>query len=208
MGSGTVTRRCLAAALALVAAPAWAHGAIPGIGAFYSGALHPFVSPAHLIVLLALGLRFGQTAQQHTRQAKHATLALLLALVAGLCLHTWAGDPDTDRILLACAALAGLAVATARAMPAAVDVALGLIVGAAVGLSSGPSGVEGRTYVMMLLGTGLASIGLTAYVTVMVSIIQRAWLRVAVRVLGSWLAAAALLVLALGLAATQPATGG
>lgn len=208
MISRTTARRWLVAALALVAAPAWAHGAIPGIGAFYSGALHPFVSPAHLIVLLALGLRFGQTAQQHVRQAKHAMLALLLALVAGLCLHTWAGDPDTDRILLACAALTGLAVAAALAMPATADVALGLIVGGAVGLSSGPSGVDGRTYVVMLFGTGLASIGLTAYVTVMVSIIHRAWLHIVVRVLGSWLAASALLVLALGLAAPRPATGG
>lgn len=203
MPSGTATRLCLAAALALLAAPAFAHGAMPGIGAFYSGALHPFVSPAQLIVLLALGLRFGQSAYLRAWPAERALLALVLALVAGLFLHTTAGDPDTDRILLACAALTGLAVATALALPAAVDVALGLVVGTAVGLSSGPTGVEGRSYMMMLIGTGLASAGLTAYVTVIVSTIERAWLRIVVRVLGSWLAAAALLVLVLSVAAAR-----
>ena len=102
------SRRLGAAALLLFAPAAWAHSPIAGIGDFYNGALHPFVSPAHLIALLALGLWLGQRGLEG---AKRPLMALVLALAAGLVAHRTLGDPDTDRWLLLLAASIGLAAA-------------------------------------------------------------------------------------------------
>jgi hydrogenase/urease accessory protein HupE len=192
----------LLALLAAGATPCWAHSPIPGIGNFYSGALHPFVSPAHLIALLALGLWLGQ---RGLAGAKRPLVVLVSSLGLGLALHRAAGDPDTDRWLLVLAALNGLAVAAAYAAPAAVASACCGAVGLAVGLASGPSGVEGTARSVMLAGTFCGATLACAYVMSMVTLAQRPWMHIAVRVVGSWLAAAALLVLALSFAALRHA---
>ena len=111
------SRRWTSAALALYASPALAHSPIKGIGNFYNGALHPFVSPAHLIALLALGLWLGQRGLDG---AKRPLIALALALACGLAAHRVLGDPDTDRVLLVLAAATGLCVAAAFAAPASI----------------------------------------------------------------------------------------
>jgi hydrogenase/urease accessory protein HupE len=196
----SIARRLHVLALALCAAPAWAHSPIKGIGNFYNGALHPFISPAHLIALLAFGLWLGQ---QGLSGAKRPLLAFVIALAAGLSLHRAAGDPDTDRWLLVLAALAGLAVAAALAVHWAAASAYGALAGLAVGLASGPSGIEGTARVVALTGTFFGASLACAYVAAMVTLGQRPWMRVVVRVFGSWLAAAALLVLALSFAAPR-----
>jgi hydrogenase/urease accessory protein HupE len=203
------TRLPAALVLAAAASPgaAWAHGTIAGAGAFYSGALHPLVSPAHLIALLTLGLAIGQRAEPEVERTGVPLAALAVALAIGLALHAAAGDPDTDRVLLAGAALIGLGVAAAWRWPAPWLAVLAAAAGLAIGLASGPSGVQGGARLTMLAGTGLAAFALTGYAAVMTATIRIPWLRIAVRVLGSWFAAAALLVLALGFAALPPATG-
>jgi urease accessory protein len=186
-----------ATALGAASLPAWAHSPIPGIGNFYNGALHPLVSPAQLIVLLALGLVVGQGG---LAAARAPLVGLLLALLAGLAAHRLAGDPDTDRMLLAMAAVLGLAVAAAWRAPAVLLSAMAALVGVAVGVASGPTGLEGSARWTTLAGTLGAALLLTTYVAAMVTLIKAAWLHIAVRVIGSWLAAAALLVLALSVA--------
>lgn len=196
--------------VALACAGAQAHSPIPGIGIFYSGALHPFISPAHLVALLALGLAIGQRAQRGAADLallKPPLLALLAATVAALAITlagVW-GDPDTDRVLLVLAAATGLAVAAAWGPPLPVLVALAGTVAVAVLIASAPTGVDVAARRTSLIGTSAATVFLVSYVAVMVAVAQRAWLHIAVRVFGSWLAAAALLVLALSFA---PARGG
>ena len=194
-------RRGLAvAALVGCAAPAWAHSPIAGIGNFYNGALHPFVSPAHLVALLALGLWLGQ---RGLASAKQPLLALLLSLAVGLVSHHMLGDPDTDRALLVFAALMGLAVAAATAVPSVVVTVFAALTGLAIGMSSGPADVQGAARWVLLAGTFFGATLACVYVASMVTLAKQAWLHIAVRVLGSWLAAAALLVLALSFAARR-----
>jgi hydrogenase/urease accessory protein HupE len=204
----TLTLASVAAgAAAALPGATWAHGTIAGAGAFYSGAVHPFVSPAHLIALLALGLAIGQRAEQEVERTGVPLAAFAVALTIGLALHALAGDPDTDRVLLAGAAVTGLAVAAAWRWPPPWLAVLAAAVGVSVGLASGPIGVQGNARATMLAGTGLAAFAVTAYAAVMTVTIRQPWLQVAVRVLGSWLAAAALLVLALGFVAARRAAG-
>jgi hydrogenase/urease accessory protein HupE len=179
------------------AAPAVAHAPIPGIGVFLSGAVHPFIAPALLLSLTALGLLLGQHAQGRLERVRVPFIAYATALVLGLALNAWRGDVDTDRLLLLCGALAAGTVALAWAMPASIHTTLATVIGLATGLASAPSGVEGRAYAAMLAGTVIASLVLPGWVVAVVNEIERAWLKIAVRVLGSWLAAAALLVLSL-----------
>ncbi len=210
-----VARLAVAALLAALAAPAAAHSPIQGIGIFYSGALHPLVTPPHLIALLALGLLLGQ-AGQRVAGDDDAPLAALTAPLAALAVALVAGvlraglqpaeEPDTDRVLLALAAATGLAVAAAWRAPAAVRLVAALVAGLAVGIGSAPSGVTDAERWTSLAGTAAAALLLGAYVAAMVAMARRPpWLAIGVRVLGSWMAAAALLVLALSFA---PVRGG
>ena len=185
----------------LLAVPAQAHGVVPGIGAFYNGALHPLATPAQLMALLALGLLVGQHMQASTNAAAKAPLlGLLVALLVGLLLHRVAGDPDTERVLLVLAPVMGIATAAARSLPIPALAALAAATGAAVALGSGPEGVDGKDRWLMLAGSGFASLLTSSYVAVMVSMARPAWLKIAVRVVGSWITAASLLVLALAVA--------
>lgn len=192
-----VKRSAAAAALAGMSLSAWAHSPIPGIGHFYSGALHPFVSPAHLMGLLALGLVLGQGG---LTAARAPLIALLLALLVGVIAHRLAGDPDTDRILLTLAALLGLTASAQWRAPHALLAGSAAAAGLAVGLASGPTGLDGSARWITLAGALCAALLLPSYVAAMVTLIGPAWLRIAVRVVGSWLGAAALLVLALSFA--------
>lgn len=197
--------RRLAALGLLLALPAHAHSPVEGLNDFYAGALHPFASPAHLIALLALGLAIGRRAHGAMERAEAPLLALLAALPLGLATHRWAGDPNTDRALLFLAAGLGLTVAAQRALPRAALIALAVAAAFSVGWGSGPGNIDGPARWVILCGTGAAVLLLVTYVTIMTSVAERPWLRVAVRVVGSWLAAAALLVLALSFAPARTA---
>ncbi|MEF7613252.1 HupE/UreJ family protein [Aquincola sp. MAHUQ-54] len=189
-------RAARAGALAPLALPAaaWAHGEIKGIGAFYSGLLHPFVSPSHLIALLALGLLFGQRGVPASR---HAMAALMAALAAGLGFSGRAGGLEPELPLLALAALLGGTVVAARQWPALALGLLSLLVGLAVGLGSAPDGMGGSQRWSALLGTMIGASLCTACVAGLVHGARRPWARIGVRVVGSWLTASAILVLTL-----------
>lgn len=193
-----VARRAGAAAAAGSASAAWAHGEIKGVGAFYSGVLHPFISPAHLIALIALGLLFGQRGVLASRQAMGALVAALaLGLWLSLRLH---GLPEPDPLLLTLGMLLGLSVVLARPWPVWALVPLAALVGLAVGLGSAPDGMAPAQRTAALVGTWVGATLCTACLAGVVHPLHRPWARVGVRVLASWLSASALLVLTLAFA--------
>lgn len=183
---------------ALPAGAAWAHGEIKGVGAFYSGVLHPYISPAHLIALIALGLLFGQRGVRASRQAMGALMA---ALGLGLWLSLrLSGLPEPDPLLLVLGSLFGLSVVMARQWPAWVLVPLSALAGLAVGLGSAPDGMAPAQRSAALVGTLIGATLCTACLAGMVHHLHRPWTLVGVRVVGSWLSASAILVLTLAFA--------
>ena len=208
MRAGRVVWWAGVVAMGAYAGPAFAHAPIAGMGVFLSGAAHPFIAPALLLSLTALGLLMGQRAAGRIEQVRGLFLIYGVGLAAGLVVQALGGEVDTDRLLLLCGALAGAAVALAWALPPAANGCLAAVVGLATGMASGPTGVAGRDLAVMLAGTVLATLALPAWVLAMVCEVRRPWLKIAVRVLGSWLAAAALLVLSLTFAPSARATGG
>jgi len=186
--------RLLGWAWVLVPMGAEAHSPIPGIAPFYSGALHSFVVPAHLLSMLGLGLWVGQRGLDF---ADRAVLVFAVALAAGLALSATAGEPDTDLLLLAGGAAVGLIVALARPMPIVVMVAVAAALGLALGLGSTPDGLVGSKRWVTLAGTWLGGLLGVMWFAAMAEFATRPWLKIAVRVVASWVAASALLVLAL-----------
>lgn len=188
------TRRVLAGLPALLPLGAQAHSAVPGIGHFYNGALHPFLVVPHLMALLALGLWTGQRGMQAVGGIAASfgggLAAGLLAALAGVA-------TDTDLLVLAGAAALGLGVAIARPLPAVPTWGFAAALGLAIGLGSGPEALQGAARWTSVAGTAGGALLAVLWTAAMASLGSAAWARIAVRVIGSWLAASALLVLAL-----------
>jgi hypothetical protein len=183
------------AAPLLLTAPGWAsaHSPVPGLGAFYSGMLHPVVAPSALIALMALGLLIGQ---HGLVQARKAVLGLVVAVALGLVLGSqWPGLKVDPGLLLAALATAVCALA-ARRLPALALLALAMVVGMAAGLGLADMAVGSVRWVV-IAGTWLGCAFLALGVAALAELARKPWQHIALRVVASWLAASAMLVLGL-----------
>jgi urease accessory protein len=185
----------LALSLAIVDA-ALAHAPVLGIGGFPGGLLHPVFVPAHLLALIGLGLFIGQ---QHARLL--AVLCFGAGVAAGLAAIALAvGETPANTVLLACAAITGALTAFAATIPRVVGWLLAAVIGVAVGLDSPPQVFSVTEATLILIGTGIGAVVVLIVVAAAAALLKREWQRIGVRVLGSWIAASAILVLALRLA--------
>lgn len=168
-----------------------------GDGGIYSGLLHPLIVPEHVLALLGLGLMIGQ--QERGRSALASVFAA--GLVAGLAAIAFAAGPShANEVLIASAAVTGSLVALARPIAPVLGWPLAAAIGTAIGLDSPPEVVDLRTATAMLIGTLIGAIIIVAVVVEVVAWLHRDWHRIGVRVVGSWTAAAGILVLALRIA--------
>lgn len=191
------TRAALGAMFLLFSEFASAHGYVRGVGNFYAGLLHPLFAPPHLMALIALGMLIGQ---RGLRVGRDAMLAFLLALLAGLLTSDVLGNPDTDGIVLAFAALLGIAVAIAHPAVSAGLLALAAALsGFAIGIGSAPEQLAGKAWWIMAGGTVLGCFACINLFLMITESLKRDWMRIGVRVLGSWITASALLVLTLSM---------
>jgi hydrogenase/urease accessory protein HupE len=186
-----VTRR-LAAALATCAAfPAHAHLVTTGVGPFYDGAAHFFLSFEELLPVLALALLAGLRGARYGRWL----IALLpLAWLAGAAVAS-AFPPASELALVTTALLIvpGVLAALDRAWPLWLVAVLASLYGTWAGFTNGAAmsaaGLGARGVV------GAASMALVVAVlgAALVLSLRGAGLRIAARVAGSWLAALGLL---------------
>ena len=193
-----IARACLGLALAVLAAqPVMAHPPPLGIGGFAGGLLHPLFVPAHALTLVGLGVLIGQ----QTGWGRAVVLVAIVALAAGLGVMTLGVVPlFVGEALLALAAVTGLLVALARPMPEIVGGVLATATGFLIALDSPPEVLSLREANLMLIGTGLGAALLLIVTSELARRLESAWPRIGLRILGSWVAASAILVLALRLA--------
>jgi urease accessory protein len=165
---------------------------------FVAGLLHPLALPAHVLALLALGLLIGQ-------QTAGTRRASLVAFVAGAtvgltAIAFGAGQTPALDVLLGTAFASGASAATARPLPTLICALLAAIAGVAMALDSPPEAISIAVATAMLVGTGLgASLALAIIVTGMnylTRVREWNWARLGGRILSSWIAASAILVLA------------
>lgn len=201
-------KRTLTTVLLFIAAagPASAHSPVKGIGVFYNGMLHPYLVPGHLLVLLALGLMIGQHAPGSSRLALPIFIATLLASMA---LGSWMRIvPPPENILMVVALVTGMMVAASVVPGVFLPILLAVVTGSVLGMNSAPDSVlPGQAWLALagtvtgaFLGTLFAG-GLSAWLSRFPS-----WPPIAVRVLGSWTSACAILVLVLEYGKTGAAT--
>jgi urease accessory protein len=91
---------------------------------------------------------------------------------------------------------AGL-LALARPLPQLIPVALAAVVGVALGLDSPPEVISLAAANAMLIGTGFGAAVAVALIADGAQRLTRWWQRLGLRIVGSWIVASAVLVLAL-----------
>jgi len=184
--------RVFAVVAGLTAQPAHAHLVETGFGAFYDGIAHVAVTPADLLVVVALALFAGQ---RGTRAARFALFALPMAWFAGgLVGARWPAMAALPLLTTLSFAIAGALVALNASVRdigvAALVVAAGLLHGLVNGATMAPAGSVG----LALAGAVSTIFFLTAILSAEVTTLPSGWPRVAVRVAGSWIAASGLLM--------------
>ncbi|HVE51527.1 MAG TPA: HupE/UreJ family protein [Casimicrobiaceae bacterium] len=194
------------ALLALIIAPAvQAHDALPGAHAFLSGLLHPLTALEHVLPLVALGMLAGQRGLE---RGQGLLVAFPLAFAIGAIGATWFGlSPTLFAVNASTALVAGGLVAMALALPTMWLYVIVAIIGGIHGLANGlPAAMS---IVPFILGATLSAALLFAYAFAGTHyLLRRAsqWIPIAVRAVGSWIAAFGVLTLALALPGATAAT--
>ncbi len=183
----------LALACALACAPARAHLESTGMGPVYDGITHFLTSPEDLVVVLAVALLAGLRGAAHGRRAVF-TLPAAWAIGSLVGLGASAGSLGTLGAALWFLLLGGLVVIDARLSQRAL-VALCALVGGVQGYFNG----TGMGWSWPAIAAALAIMGavfvLVVLAAALVVQVRAHWGRIAVRVVGSWIAASGLLML-------------
>jgi hydrogenase/urease accessory protein HupE len=176
----------------LCPSPAEAHLNSSGLGPVYDGLLHFLLSPEDLLPVLALALLGGQRGAEYGRRA---LFVLPVAwFVGGLIGMTSKTGSSTALTCVSFLLLGGLLAANAR-ISLRVTTVLALMVGLLHGYLNGAGMGEPATASLALLGLVFAVFVLVAIAAAFVVQLQAQWARIAVRVVGSWIAASGLLML-------------
>lgn len=188
----------LTAAALLLPTAAQAHLVNTGLGPFYDGVSHFFLSPEDLLPVLALALLAGL---RGTRTGRLALFALpgawLAGGLAGLALPAIAQFLPTKTAVLTSItflALGALVALDARLRPRLVA-GIAIVLGIIHGYLNGSAMSDGKLGVLGLVGTATSIFVIVALAAGLVGSLQRPWTRIVVRVAGSWIAAAGLLLL-------------
>ena len=181
------------AAIALLPAPAWAHLNSTGLGPVYDGAAHFLTSPEDLLAALALALWAGARGAGYGRRTLFVLpSAWLLASLLGMTMAAIGGSALISAVwLLALGAL----LAIDLALPLRVATALAALLGLQRGFLNGSGVEQSANGIVALIGLGSAVFVVVALAAALVVGLRAAWARVAVRVIGSWIAASGLLLL-------------
>jgi hypothetical protein len=163
-----------------------------------TGGSAQFFAPTHLLAVAALGLFAGQYAQRFPASVLAAFAAGLLT--GSVAVATAIRENPAVLALPVLAAITASLVVIAHPMPSWLAGLLAFAAGAALALNSPPHEITIAAAIAAQAGFAAAALGFLAIVTFIASRAASSWHRIGVRVAGSWIAASAILVLALRLA--------
>lgn len=184
------------AAAWLCASPvAHAHTATKGVGDVTNGLLHPLLMPSHLLILVALGL-YG--AQRSSRRSIRPLVVFAISAVAGLALTIPNWIPGVPPLALSIVALViSILVALRAPLPIPVSSAIYAIAALTVTLDSGVEQGPFDAVLGTLFGTFCAVLAVVTTTSYYLGQCPRKnWIKIAIRVLASWIAAIAVLMIA------------
>ena len=173
--------------------PAEAHLNSTGMGPFYDGLVHFLMSPEDIIPVFALALLAGLRGANYGRRALFVlSIAWLLGAFAGLT-ATIAGPHPF--IAAAWFLLLGGLVAADAKLSLRVTTGLAALLGLYHGYLNGTGMGQSLSTLVVLMGLVFATFVVVALVAAFVVRLHASWTRIAVRVIGSWVAASGLLML-------------
>jgi len=183
-----------AAALALAATPTAAHIVGPD-SPLYDVLRHPVFEPTLAAVMIALGLWAGQ---QRPRTGWATAAIFLIAVVAGAAAANLDILPPLRPVAVAAsmAVLGALAAARLR-LPLWLAAALAAVAGFYQGVFGTLAHFQGGTGPYSIADLAVAAALLPVACLQLVQRLHAGWMQVVFRVLGSWIAAAGILLLAL-----------
>ena len=184
-------------ALLISAQPARAHLMQTGFGGFYDGLAHLFITPSDLLLVLGLACLAGQNGPA---VARTLCAVLPVAWLMGGWIGQGLNEPALGSLLttvgfVAVGVLVALEVPMAAGPLASLAAGCGLLFGVVNGATMAP----GSGLSLDLLGTvsGVACVSVLVGGQAIQCRGRASWMRMALRVLGSWIAAAGLLGLGL-----------
>jgi hydrogenase/urease accessory protein HupE len=170
-----------------------AHLVNSGLGPFYDGVAHLFVTPEDVLVVVATALLAGLRDKQCGRFVLFGLpLAWLAGAVAGQRAQLAAELPIVSAALLIAL---GALVAADRRLPGRFVVGLAMAVGLVHGFLNGAALAAASSGGLAVGGTVCAVFVVVALVVGQVVSLRKEWARIAVRVAGSWIGAIGLLML-------------
>ena len=186
-------RLLVSVAVAALAAPAHAHLVETGFGAFYDGIAHLALTVPDLLLVIALALLAGQ---RGTQAARWTLFVLPTAwLAGGLVGAQLPSQPDLSVLTTLLFGAVGALVALDAALPAVLVAAFAGIAGLSHGYVNGANLAPGGASFLGLAGVITAVFCVLAILSAQVTTLRAGWTLVVVRVAGSWIAAAGLLML-------------
>ncbi len=179
--------------LILVPGAADAHLVSTRFGELYSGLLHPLTALQHLVPWIALALLGGL---QDTRTARWALIAFPISVGCGVVTADLApGMAYATSVNAASFIVLGLLVAIKKRLPLIEFMALAVIIGITHGYANAATDVQGFGALLYVSGVTLA-----AYLIITLGTASShslaggpAWGSIAIRAVGSWIAAVGLI---------------
>jgi hypothetical protein len=189
-----IARGLVAVAFLAMAGAVSAHTVL-GVTGFTGGLLHSLLVPTHVMAAAALALLIGQQGWGYGAAGVYAA-----AIIVGLGVIALAYVPTrAEQGLLVLAAVIGFLVALQQRLPPIAGLQFAAAVGFALALDSPPEAISVAEANLALLGTALGAPVVLLALMRLAMRLTRAWQRIGARIVGSWIAASAVLVLALRL---------
>ena len=188
---------------ATVPAQAFAHSLSTRFGDFYGGLLHPLSSLELGMGFLVLALLAGQ---QDKRGARLVLAWFIGAMLVGAVLASWLPTLAEQVRLpnLGLAALLGVLVAAAPRIPYFVLPVIGFASGVLSGIGNGLAMAPETAPHLFIPGLAISGLLVVTPLVAFVTTLERHWQLVAVRIVGSWIAASGLLISAFYLRGLVP----
>lgn len=181
--------------LSAVPLPALAHGNIAGMDTFFGGVLHPVLVPLHWLLLLASGLYMGQQGIERNRAAFKV---FVIATAIGLIGAWFVIITEMVVLQLSLAAIIGLFTAANFPLGRYLIACLMALVGFIVGVDSTQEALAGKAKLATLVGSGIGIYLLfVCAMELSAALHKKFWQAIGIRVVGSWITASSILVLAL-----------
>lgn len=177
---------------------AHAHMAAEGSNAFGNGALHPWITPGHVLVFVALALLLGQREPLDLKTPLIVFTPLSALALAWTMMDRSIAIPQSA--LLGIALTLGALVGLDAKLPRILSALLCAVASIGIALDSGVESGSGFTTAKILIGTWFSLNAAVLYLAICAShAVGKPWAKGGIRILGSWIVAISLMALAFSL---------